>query len=161
MVVFGARRFLWPKAVTLGAYAGGEQGVGGGWVADTVGFMRRPLLRKTLGEVLRRIRLAQGRTLAEVAQTAKISMPYLSELERGRKEASSEVLAAICEALQIELAEVLAEVMRTLLDERAAAAVAAAQRPMVIRLDSVRMRPTTVVPQRPARPSGDLLALAA
>jgi transcriptional regulator with XRE-family HTH domain len=119
--------------------------------------MPRPLLRKTLGEVLRRIRLAQRRTLSEVADAAKISMPYLSELERGRKEASSEVLAAICEALGIELAEVLAEVGRILLAEQAAAATPRAK---VLQLHSVRVR-STVMPQRSTRPTGDLLALAA
>jgi transcriptional regulator with XRE-family HTH domain len=74
----------------------------------------RPLLRTTLGEVLRRARLGQGRTLADVAQAAKVSMQYLSELERGRKEASSEVLAAICDALETDLPDVLAEVGREL-----------------------------------------------
>ncbi len=69
----------------------------------------RPLLRTALGTVLRRTRLEQGRTLAGVARAARVSMPYLSELERGRKEASSEVLAAICEALGIDLADLLAE----------------------------------------------------
>src|SRR6202451_796216 len=69
----------------------------------------RPLLRTTLGEVLRRRRLEQGRTLADVARAATVSMQYLSELERGRKEASSEVLAAICDALEAELPDVLAE----------------------------------------------------
>lgn len=70
----------------------------------------RPLLRTTLGDVLRRTRLEQRRTLADVARVARVSLPYLSELERGRKEASSEVLAAICEALGIELSDLLAEV---------------------------------------------------
>jgi transcriptional regulator with XRE-family HTH domain len=74
----------------------------------------RPLLRTTLGEVLRRARLDQGRTLADVAQAAKVSMQYLSEIERGRKEASSEVLAAICDALETDLPDVLAEVGRGL-----------------------------------------------
>jgi transcriptional regulator with XRE-family HTH domain len=69
----------------------------------------RPLLRAVIGEVLRRNRVEQGRTLADVAKQARVSMPYLSELERGRKEASSEVLAAICDALRIELADVLTE----------------------------------------------------
>jgi hypothetical protein len=50
----------------------------------------QPLLRTALGTVLRRIRLEQGRTLAAVARVARVSMPYLSELERGRKEASSD-----------------------------------------------------------------------
>jgi transcriptional regulator with XRE-family HTH domain len=63
-----------------------------------------------LGEVLRRNRLDQGRTLAEVAADANVSMPYLSELERGLKEASSEVLAAVCDALEIDLADVLAQI---------------------------------------------------
>lgn len=74
----------------------------------------RPLLRTKLGEVLRRIRQEQGRTLADVAGAAAVSMQYLSELERGRKEASSEVLAALCEALRVELPDVLAEVGRDL-----------------------------------------------
>jgi transcriptional regulator with XRE-family HTH domain len=74
----------------------------------------RPLLRTTLGDVLRRIRLDQGRTLADVATAGRISMQYLSELERGRKEASSEILAAICDALEVDLPDVLAEVGRDL-----------------------------------------------
>jgi transcriptional regulator with XRE-family HTH domain len=74
----------------------------------------RPLLRTTLGEVLRRTRHEQGRTLSDVARTAKVSMQYLSEVERGRKEASSEILAAICDALEVELPDVLAEVGRDL-----------------------------------------------
>ena len=76
--------------------------------------MPRQLLRTTLGDVLRRTRLGQGRTLADVARAAKVSMQYLSELERGRKEASSEILAAICDALEVDLPDVLAEVGRDL-----------------------------------------------
>ncbi len=72
-----------------------------------------------LGNVLRRIRREQGRTLADVARAAKVSMPYLSEVERGRKEASSEVLVAICDALHIELSDLLAEVGQDLVDRRA------------------------------------------
>jgi len=78
----------------------------------------RPLLRTTLGNVLRRRRLAQKRTLAEVARAAKVSLPYLSEVERGRKEVSSEVLAAVCEALRLELADVLTEASRDLATSR-------------------------------------------
>ena len=74
----------------------------------------RPLLRTIVGDVLRRIRLDQGRTLADVAGEARVSMPYLSELERGRKEASSEILAAICAALDIDLSDLLAEARREL-----------------------------------------------
>jgi transcriptional regulator with XRE-family HTH domain len=61
-----------------------------------------------MGDVLRRERLAQKRTLKDVAEAARISMPYLSELERGRKEASSEVLAAAARALGLGLADLLA-----------------------------------------------------
>ncbi|OIJ66581.1 helix-turn-helix domain-containing protein [Streptomyces mangrovisoli] len=67
-----------------------------------------PLWRDLLGDVLRRERLAQQRTLKEVAEAARISMPYLSEIERGRKEASSEVLAAAARALGLGLGDLLA-----------------------------------------------------
>ena len=59
----------------------------------------RPLLRTMIGERLRRTRREQGRTLSDVSRVARVSVPYLSEVERGRKEASSEILAAICDAL--------------------------------------------------------------
>ncbi|MER7793216.1 helix-turn-helix transcriptional regulator [Streptomyces sp. NPDC097640] len=68
---------------------------------------REPLWRDLVGGALRRERLAQERTLKDVAETARISMPYLSELERGRKEASSEVLAAAAQALGLGLADLL------------------------------------------------------
>ncbi|TDC82486.1 XRE family transcriptional regulator [Micromonospora sp. KC606] len=67
------------------------------------------LLRRVIGGVLRRVRQRQGRTLREVAEAAGVSLPYLSEVERGRKEASSEVLAAICRALGISLSDLLEE----------------------------------------------------
>lgn len=79
----------------------------------------RPLLRTALGTVLRRLRREQRRTLADVARRADVSMPYLSELERGRKEASSEVLAAICDALGIDLPELLAEAGHELVGQAA------------------------------------------
>ncbi|MDT0611889.1 helix-turn-helix domain-containing protein [Streptomyces lancefieldiae] len=69
--------------------------------------VREPLWRDLVGDVLRRERLAQERTLKEVAQAARISMPYLSEVERGRKEASSEVLAAAAGALGLGLGDLL------------------------------------------------------
>ncbi|MFI6520425.1 helix-turn-helix domain-containing protein [Spirillospora sp. NPDC050679] len=72
---------------------------------------KQALLRSLLGAALRRARLSQGRTLADVARTARISMPYLSEIERGCKEASSEVLAAVCDALGVDLAELLTDVV--------------------------------------------------
>ncbi|MGC5054511.1 helix-turn-helix domain-containing protein [Micromonospora sp. DT48] len=68
------------------------------------------LLRRVIGAVLRRRRQLQGRTLREVALAAGVSVPYLSEVERGRKEASSEVLAAICRALGLHLSDLLEEV---------------------------------------------------
>ncbi|MGO9779201.1 MAG: helix-turn-helix domain-containing protein [Streptosporangiaceae bacterium] len=79
----------------------------------------RPLLRTTLGHLLRRARRQQNRTLADVARAARVSLPYLSELERGRKEASSEILAAVCGALRIELSDLLAEAGRSLAADRA------------------------------------------
>ncbi|MFF4546954.1 helix-turn-helix domain-containing protein [Streptomyces sp. NPDC001435] len=68
---------------------------------------REPLWRDLVGDVLRRERQAQERTLKDVADAARISMPYLSEVERGRKEASSEVLAAAAHALGLGLGDLL------------------------------------------------------
>ena len=78
------------------------------------GQMDVPLLRRLVGQALRRRRLAQGRTLRDVADAARVSMPYLSEIERGLKEASSEVLAAICRALHVRLADLLDEIRQEL-----------------------------------------------
>jgi transcriptional regulator with XRE-family HTH domain len=121
---------------------------------------RRPLLRTLLGDVLRRKRLEQRRTLADVAGKARISMPYLSEVERGRKEASSEVLAAVCDALMVRLSDVLTEVGRELATEHAPA--------KVIRLDAARLEATRLATTRrhntgarPPRGSGDVVLLAA
>jgi transcriptional regulator with XRE-family HTH domain len=79
------------------------------WLGDAM------LLRRLLGLVLRRIRLRQGRTLREVAEAAGVSVPYLSEIERGLKEASSEILAAVCRALRLRLSDLLEEVRLELL----------------------------------------------
>jgi len=68
------------------------------------------LLRHLLGDALRRLRLRQGRTLREVSASARVSLGYLSEVERGQKEASSELLAAICSALGAPLSQVMREV---------------------------------------------------
>ena len=67
-------------------------------------------LRQAIGEVLRDIRQRQGRTLREVSQRARVSLGYLSEVERGQKEASSELLAWICQALDIPMYQMLREV---------------------------------------------------
>ncbi|WP_433368818.1 helix-turn-helix domain-containing protein [Actinoplanes sp. CA-142083] len=73
------------------------------------------LLRRVIGDALRARRQGQHRTLREVSTAANVSLGYLSEIERGQKEASSELLAAICEALGARLSEVLGEVSDTLL----------------------------------------------
>ena len=65
------------------------------------------LLREVIGDVLRSARTSQGRTLREVSDAARVSLGYLSEVERGRKEASSELLGAICDALDIPMSRVL------------------------------------------------------
>lgn len=86
------------------------------------------LMRRLLGEVLRRRRTAQGRTLREVAASARVSLGYLSEVERGRKEASSELLAAICAALGLPMSAVMREVSDELARAEAAAVGALAAR---------------------------------
>ncbi|MGH8890242.1 MAG: helix-turn-helix domain-containing protein [Acidothermaceae bacterium] len=68
------------------------------------------LLRRLLGDALRRQRVHQERTLRDVSADARVSLGYLSEVERGQKEASSELLASICEALGVNLSQVLREV---------------------------------------------------
>ena len=68
------------------------------------------LLREAVGERLRRARTAQSRTLRDVSRAARVSLGYLSEVERGRKEASSELLASICGALDLPLPELLVTV---------------------------------------------------
>ena len=73
------------------------------------------LLRSAIGTVLRRLRHQQNRTLQDVADAAGVSMPYLSEIERGRKEASSEILASICAALGVPLTDLLEQVRAELL----------------------------------------------
>lgn len=68
------------------------------------------VLRRELGDVLRDSRQRQGRTLREVSSGARVSLGYLSEVERGQKEASSELLASICEALDVPMSVVLRDV---------------------------------------------------
>jgi transcriptional regulator with XRE-family HTH domain len=77
-----------------------------------------PPLREVFGRLLRRVRLRQGRTLADVAERARVSAQYLSEVERGRKEPSSEVLAAVCVALGVDLPDLLVAAGRDLLAAR-------------------------------------------
>lgn len=68
------------------------------------------VLRQVIGDELRRRRQDQGRTLRDVSGAAAVSLGYLSEIERGHKEASSELLASICGALNVSLSDVLASV---------------------------------------------------
>ncbi|AEV83303.1 XRE family transcriptional regulator [Actinoplanes sp. SE50] len=107
-----------------------------------------PLLRRVIGEVLRRVRQRQGRTLKEVATAAGVSLPYLSEVERGTKEASSEVLAAICRALNLPMPDLLVLVREQMLRPAGRYEVAPVH-------DQVRRGPTCSVSGR--RPRRDRL----
>lgn len=101
------------------------------------------LFRRLLGEVLRSQRMRQGRTLREVSADARVSLGYISEIERGQKEASSELLASLCQAMDLPLSDVLREVADAVaLEEIAIGVVASTQ--------------ITV-----ARPTGDVVASAA
>jgi len=73
-----------------------------------------PVLRQVVGDTLRALRLRQRRTLREVSASARVSLGYLSEVERGQKEPSSELLAAIASALDVELSDLFAEVATVL-----------------------------------------------
>lgn len=112
---------------------------------------QEPLLRLLVGATFRRRREAQGRTLADVAADARVSIAYLSEIERGRKEPSSEVLVAVCRALGMRLADLLVEAA----DELRAAELRRARQALAGRTAGVRRpgaRPAAAVPAaRPAR----------
>ncbi|WP_296664512.1 helix-turn-helix transcriptional regulator [Demequina sp.] len=69
-----------------------------------------PVLRNEIGDVLRDARLTQGKTLRDISSGARVSLGYLSEVERGQKEASSELLASICDALEMPMSTILREV---------------------------------------------------
>lgn len=88
--------------------------------------MKSVLVREVIGETLREQRFAQGRTLREVSMAARVSLGYLSEVERGQKEASSELLSSICQALEVPLSVILGIVSQKLAAaERARVEVAA------------------------------------
>ena len=97
------------------------------------------VFRRLLGDVLRARRLEQGLTLRELSTEARVSLGYISEIERGHKEASSELLASLCGALDLRLSEVLS-----------AASVAAA----------VEEAATAPTPLRPASKSGAVASAA-
>jgi transcriptional regulator with XRE-family HTH domain len=77
------------------------------------------LLRRGVGDVLRDHRLAQGRTLREISGSAAVSLGYLSEVERGEKEASSELLASICAALNLPMSRMLSDVSERVAESEA------------------------------------------
>lgn len=81
-----------------------------GMPAEAGGEAKGVVLRQEIGDVLRSIRQEEGRTLRDVSHDARVSLGYLSEVERGQKEASSELLASICTALNVPLAAMLFQV---------------------------------------------------
>ncbi|MCU1689349.1 MAG: family transcriptional regulator [Pseudonocardiales bacterium] len=112
------------------------------------------VLRQTIGETLRSIRLRQRRTLREVSTAGRVSLGYLSEIERGQKEPSSELLAAICSALDVTLSELFREVSDSLhraelLADRTRVATASA---------SGQLRPALRRPAGPQVRSGSTVA---
>jgi transcriptional regulator with XRE-family HTH domain len=119
-------------------------------------------LRQAVGEALRRRRQGQGRTLREVAAAAGVSLTYLSEVERGRKEASSEVLEAVCAALDMGLAELFFEVAETLAEVEVLGGLRGAEPPAVVGFLPPRPRAAAVPASDPApmAPVLDLRAFA-
>jgi transcriptional regulator with XRE-family HTH domain len=106
------------------------------------------LFRRMLGEVLRGARMQRGMTLRELSAQARVSLGYISEIERGQKEASSELLASLCQAMDLPLSTVLRDVSDAVAVEEALLGDAA--------LTEVASTPITA-----ARPSGDVVASAA
>lgn len=103
------------------------------------------LFRRLLGDVLREERMQRGLTLREVSAGARVSLGYISEIERGQKEASSELLGSLCSALDVRLSDVLRSVSDAVAVEEAALEEALAA--------------TTPIPV--ARPADDVVASAA
>ena len=123
------------------------------------------LLRNALGDTLRHARTRQNRTLRDVSTAANVSLGYLSEVERGRKEASSELLASICDALDLELSDLLDSVSRTMRTDNRAdkssvisnsvkTGLGSSNRPRMGGLDATNIDPTLriVVPYGSTRP---------
>lgn len=108
------------------------------------------IFRRLLGDVLRSQRMRRGLTLRQVSADARVSLGYISEVERGQKEASSELLAAICAALDAPLSEILSEVSDAVALEEAA---------LALQLESVELDPNEL-PTADSR-GGDVVASAA
>jgi transcriptional regulator with XRE-family HTH domain len=111
------------------------------------------IFRRLLGEVLRAQRMRQGRTLRQVSAEARVSLGYISEVERGQKEASSELLASICAALDVPLSEILSEVSDAVALEEAALAM------QLEKLDATSLQQS--LQGRPGQHPGDVVASAA
>jgi transcriptional regulator with XRE-family HTH domain len=112
------------------------------------------IFRRLLGEVLRAQRMRQGRTLRQISAEARVSLGYISEIERGQKEASSELLASICAALDVPLSEILSDVSDAVALEEAA---------LAMQLESIQVDTTRLQgPRSTSRPApGDVVASAA
>ena len=110
------------------------------------------IFRRLLGEVLRSQRMRQGRTLRQVSADARVSLGYISEIERGQKEASSELLASLCAALDVPLSEILSEVSDAVALEEAA---------LSLQLDSVPLDTRDLGGPQSGPRSGDVVASAA
>ena len=111
------------------------------------------LFRRLLGDVLRSQRMRQGRTLRQISADARVSLGYISEIERGQKEASSELLASICSALDIPLSEILSEVSDAVALEEAAMQIALE--------DTLKTAGIPNAPTRQGTRTGDVVATAA
>src|SRR5689334_2036456 len=97
------------------------------------------LMREAIGGSLRRARTEGRRTLRAVSRRARVSLGYLSEVERGRKEASSELLAAICEALEVALPDVLSEAAEVIARSLATESLTYVRRPIGLRHTDLRL----------------------
>ncbi len=94
------------------------------------------VLRQLIGDVLRSTRMRQGRTLRQVSAGARVSLGYISEVERGQKEASSELLAAICTALEVPLSSVLREASDRMVEHERRGGASASEVVSVVRTRS-------------------------
>lgn len=117
-----------------------------------------PPLRVLVGAVLRRHRERQGRTLRDVAEAARVSVPYLSEVERGRKEASSEVLGAVCRALGLRLVDLVGDAHAVLARAEGRVVVDLAAAPGAAGTGGPGLAPVTPLPTRDGARSAVLLA---
>ncbi|MCB0905968.1 MAG: helix-turn-helix transcriptional regulator [Nocardioidaceae bacterium] len=108
------------------------------------------LFRRLLGDVLRSRRMHQGLTLREVSAAARVSLGYISEIERGQKEASSELLSSLCGALEIPLSHVLREVSDAVAEQEA-----------ILALESLRVDATPLQVGSRAQAGDDVVASAA